>query len=357
MRQKQRSNSPHRSKDEWRRRLLAKPSASRSGILRPTTPSSGGLLGQRHVDFQSVHSAGKKDFNVVQEHGFLRSPSCTSRVELTENMEYTANDSDEWRSTDQRAIKKEFEGEGSLCHDACQRKELDRKQDQCSDKEFSRQSRLPTDAVSLKQTHSGESCHRRSVRDKSLSSDSALVEYKMTYICEKPGQVSSSREVLSVGSAIPQHEWPDCEEKPDVGRNCNAAFAHKSSLNKQERSETGEKQHQCSPCGRTFTRKNDLLRHQHTHTCEKQYRCTVCGKTFVQKRDLVGHCHIHTGESPHQCSVCGKMFTRKASLLKHERIHTGEKPYQLKLKRIYRTFGKSSFGAVTNIRFGLTNIR
>ena len=29
----------------------------------------------------------------------------------------------------------------------------------------------------------------------------------------------------------------------------------------------------------------------------------------------------------------------------------------LKLKRIYRTFGKSSFGAVTNIRFGLTNIR
>ena len=29
----------------------------------------------------------------------------------------------------------------------------------------------------------------------------------------------------------------------------------------------------------------------------------------------------------------------------------------LKLKRINRTFGKSSFGAVTNIRFGLTNIR
>ena len=130
------------------------PSASRSGILRPTTPSCSGLFGQRHVDFESVHSAGKKDVNMVQENGFLRSPSCTSRVELTENMEYTANDSDEWTSTDQRAIKKEFEGEWSLCHDACQKKELDRKQDQCSDKEFSRQSRLPTDAVSLKQTHS-----------------------------------------------------------------------------------------------------------------------------------------------------------------------------------------------------------
>ena len=31
--------------------------------------------------------------------------------------------------------------------------------------------------------------------------------------------------------------------------------------------------------------------------------------------------------------------------------------FLLKLKRIYRTFGKSSFGAVTNIHFGLTNIR
>ena len=30
---------------------------------------------------------------------------------------------------------------------------------------------------------------------------------------------------------------------------------------------------------------------------------------------------------------------------------------KLKLKRIYQTFGKSSFGAVTNIPFGLTNIR
>ena len=194
LRQKQRANSPRRSKDEWTRRLLAKPSASRSGILRPTTPSCSGLFGQRHVDFQSVHSAGKKDVNMVQENGFLRSPSCTSRVELTENMEYTANDSDEWTSTDQRAIKKEFEGEGSLCHEACQRKELDRKQDHCSDKEFSRQSRLPTDAISLKQTHSGESCHRRGVRDKSLSSDSALVEYEMTYSCEKPSRLVPAEE-------------------------------------------------------------------------------------------------------------------------------------------------------------------
>ena len=103
---------------------------------------------------------------------------------------------------------------GHCAHDACQRKELDRKQDQCSDKEFSRQSRLPTDAVSLKQTHSGESCHRRSVRDKGLSSDSALVEYEMIHSCEKPGQVSSSRGAFSVGSAISQHERPDCEEKP-----------------------------------------------------------------------------------------------------------------------------------------------
>ena len=221
LREKQGSICPRRSEDEWTRQLLAKPSASRSGILRLTTPSCSGLFGQRHVDFQSVHSAGKKDFNVVQElNGFSGSPSCTSRVELAQNVDNTANDSDESTTTDQlqRATKKEFEGEGSLCHDACQRKELDRKQNQCSDKELSRQSRLPTDDVTLEQTLSNESCHRRGVRDKIFSSDSALVECEMTHSCDKPGLVSSSREASSFGPGVPQRKpWPHYGERPNAG--------------------------------------------------------------------------------------------------------------------------------------------
>ena len=331
LREKQGSNCPRRPEDEWTRQLLAKPSASRSGILRPTTPSCSGLFGQRHVDFQSVHSAGKKEFNVVQENGFSASPSCTSRVELTENVDYTANDSDESTTTDQlqRATKKEFEGEGSLCHDACQRKELDRKQNQCSDKELSRQSRLPTDDVTLEQTLSNESCHRRGVRDKIFSSDSALVECEMTHSCNKPGLVSSSREAFPFGPGVPQRKpWPHYGERPNAGENCDITFAENSILEVQEKRQTGEKQHACSTRERTFPRKNNRLRHERTHTGEKLHRCIVCGKTFAEKRNLVGHCHLHTVESPHQCSVCGKMFTRKADLLTHEKIHTGEKPYQ-----------------------------
>ena len=318
------------SEDECARQRLAKPSASRSVILRLTTPLSGRLLGQRGVDVHSVsvHYHGKKDY-VVQGNGFSVhvSPCCTSRVELSiENKECQANDSDESTTTEHGGIKKD--GEGSVCYDACQENVAsDIKHYQSSDKEFILKSRLSTET--FEQRHSKESCHQRGVRDRSLSSDSASVDYEMTNSCEKPGRVSSSREAFSVGPAILEHERPDCEEKPNVGRNCNAAFARKSSLaGKQERSQTGEKQHPCLTCGRIFTTKQNLLRHERTHTGEKLHRCTVCGKTFVQKRDLVGHRHVHTGESPHQCSVCGKMFTRKTYILRHERIHTGEKPYQ-----------------------------
>ena len=51
---------------------------------------------------------------------------------------------------------------------------------------------------------------------------------------------------------------------------------------------------------------------------------------------------------------------RKKKKTKKKQTGNGEgsqQEYQLKLKRIYQTFGKSSFGAATNIRFGLTNIR
>ena len=256
LREKQGSNCPRRSEDEWTCRLPAKPSAIRWGILRPTTPSCSGLFGQRHVDFQSVHSAGKKEFNVVQENGFSGSPSCTSRVELTEYVDYTANDSDESNTTDQRATKKEFEGEVSLCHEACQRKELDRKQDQLSDKEFSQQSGLPTDDVTLEQTLNNESCHRRGVRDKIFSGDSALVECEMLHSCDKPGLVSSSREAFSFGPAVPQRKpWPHYGERPNAGENCDITFAENSILEGQEKRQTGEKQHASSTGERTFIRK------------------------------------------------------------------------------------------------------
>ena len=51
-------------------------------------------------------------------------------------------------------------------------------------------------------------------------------------------------------------------------------------------------------------------------------------------------------------TVSGNARVQEVWHFRHE-----QKIFGLKLKRIYRTFGKSSFGVVTNIRFGLTNIR
>ena len=110
------------SEEEWTGRQMAAPSASSSVILvlRPTAPSSMGLLGQRNFDVQPVHFDGKKDFNVVQGSGFSGSPSCTSR--LIENMESTWNDSDVSTTTDDGTIK--AGGEGSTCHNACEGNDL-----------------------------------------------------------------------------------------------------------------------------------------------------------------------------------------------------------------------------------------
>ena len=78
------------------------------------------------------------------------------------------------------------------------------------------------------------------------------------------------------------------------------------------------------------------------------YKATVDGN---QAMNYFGLCQgtFKKRYSNHLCSFRHERYRSSTELSKHV--------WKLKLKRIYRTFGKSSFGAVTNIRFGLTNIR
>uniref|UniRef100_A0A8D0HBW6 C2H2-type domain-containing protein n=1 Tax=Sphenodon punctatus TaxID=8508 RepID=A0A8D0HBW6_SPHPU len=117
-------------------------------------------------------------------------------------------------------------------------------------------------------------------------------------------------------------------EKTNICTQCGKSFSDGSSLRRHRKVHSGEKPHQCPECGERFSRREHLIRHLRIHSGEKPYQCLECGQSFYCSSHLTNHRRIHSGEKPYQCLECGKRFTQRSHLIDHQRAHSGEKPYQ-----------------------------
>jgi KRAB domain-containing zinc finger protein len=105
---------------------------------------------------------------------------------------------------------------------------------------------------------------------------------------------------------------------------CGKKFASNGLLRQHSFVHSNTLDFQCEQCPSRFKSVYLLRAHKKFHT-EKKWSCDKCGRSFAKGSSLKEHKRIHTGERPYPCEWegCDKRFNSSSKQRNHYMTHTG----------------------------------
>ncbi|XP_042607975.1 zinc finger protein 652 isoform X1 [Cyprinus carpio] len=262
------------------------------------TSSTSSLLVHRHADLPSAVEVKEQDDN--EDVGEDEEEEYEHRKEGMENCSDDEDDEDE------------------------EENDLDIPETGCTSVERRRATRIPTDAIGMRQTlidsTLGEG-RKRSKEQESLGQKVKLEE-KQHFSCKKCPRIFNNRWYLEKHMNVTHNRMQICNK-------CGKRFLLESELLLHHQTNC-EKNIQCVTCGKAFKKLWSL--HEHNKIvhgyAEKKFSCEICEKKFYTMAHVRKHMVAHTKDMPFTCETCGKSFKRSMSLKVHSLQHSGEKPFK-----------------------------